>query len=127
MSFFTFPVASSVHVLNHNIAGLTINPVYGLISQQPGPIKMCQATRYPWSYIRNYNRIHYQCSYTSPIPLSEGNLLFTQYYIHEILQLHLVIFAVLITPFVINSLHVNTRYELVLQMTIHVYTVYNIF
>ena len=82
--FFTFPVACSMHVFSLNMAGLTINPVYGFISQQPGPIKMRQATRYPWSYIRNYNRIHYQCSFTSPIPYSEGNLLFTQYYVHEI-------------------------------------------
>ena len=98
-SFFAFPVAHTMHILNHNMAGLTINPVYRPISQQPGPIKMHQATRYPWSYIRNYNWIHYQCSYTSPIPQSESNLLFTQYYIHEILWLYLVIFVVLITPF----------------------------
>ena len=109
------------------MAGLTINPVYGPISQQPGPIKMHQATRYPWSYIRNYNRIHYQCSYTSPIPQSEGNLLSTQYYIHEILRLHLVIFAVYSPLFVINNLYANTQYELVLWMTIHAYTVYNTF
>ena len=57
--FSTFPVSPTMHVLNHNMAGLTINPVYRPISQQPGPIKMRQATRYPWSYIRNYNRIHY--------------------------------------------------------------------
>ena len=57
--FFTFPVACSMLVFSLNMAGLTINPVYGLISQQPGPIKMRQATWYPWSYIRNYNRIHY--------------------------------------------------------------------
>ena len=84
-SFFTFPVVHTMHILNRNMGGLMINPVYGPISQQPGPIKMHQATRYPWSYIRNYNGIHYQCSYTSLIPWSEGNLLFTQYYIHEIL------------------------------------------
>ena len=66
--FFAFPVACAVPVFNHNMAGLTINPVYRPISQQPGPMKMHQATRYPWSYIRNYNQIHYQCSYTSPIP-----------------------------------------------------------
>ena len=96
--FFTFPVACCMHVFSLNMAGLTINPVYGFISQQPGPIKMRQATRYPWSYIRNYNRIHYQCSYTSPIPYSEGNLLFTQYYVHEIHWLRWVIFAGLITP-----------------------------
>ena len=41
-----------------------------------GPIKMRQATRYLWSYIHNYNRIHYKCSYTSPIPQSESTLLF---------------------------------------------------
>ena len=67
-SFFAFPVGHAMHVLNHNMAGLTINPVYGPISQQPGLIKMRQATRYPWSYIHNYNWIHYQYSYTSPIP-----------------------------------------------------------
>ena len=67
-SLFAFPVAHTMHVLNHNMAGLTINPVDRPITQQPGPIKMRQATRYPWSYIRNYNRIHYQCSHTSPIP-----------------------------------------------------------
>ena len=66
--FFAFPVAHIMHESNHIMAGLVTNPVYGPISQQPGPIKMCQATRYPWSYIRNYNRTHYQCSYTSPIP-----------------------------------------------------------
>ena len=67
-SLFAFPFAHTMHVLNHNMAGLMINPVYRPITQQPGPIKMCQATRYPWSYIRSYNWIHYQCSYTSPIP-----------------------------------------------------------
>ena len=68
VSFFAFPVACITHVFNHTMVGLMINPVYGPISQQPGPIKICQATRYLWSYIRNYNRIHYQCLYTSPIP-----------------------------------------------------------
>ena len=41
------------------MVGLLINPVSGLIAQQPGPIKMRQVTRCHWSYIRNYNRIHY--------------------------------------------------------------------
>ena len=50
------------------MVGLMINPVDGPIAQQPGPIKMHQVTRYLWSYIRNYNRINYQCLYTSPIP-----------------------------------------------------------
>ena len=59
MSFSAFPVSLTLHVFNHTMVGLVINPVYGLISQQPGPIKMRQATRYLWSYIRNYNRIHY--------------------------------------------------------------------
>ena len=68
VSFFTFPVAHIMHVSNHTVVGLVINPVYRPISQQPGPIKMHQATRYLWSYIHNYNRIHYQCLYTSPIP-----------------------------------------------------------
>ena len=63
-SFFAFPVAHIIHVFNHIMVGLMINPVYGPISQQPGPIKMRQATRYLWSYIRNYNPIHYECLYT---------------------------------------------------------------
>ena len=66
--FSRFLLQCSIHVFSLNMAGLTINPVYRLISQQPGPIKMHQATRYPWSYICNYNRINYQCSYTSQIP-----------------------------------------------------------
>ena len=45
--------------INRHMVGLIINPVCGLISQQPGPIKMRQVTRCHWSYIRNYNRIHY--------------------------------------------------------------------
>ena len=57
--FAMFPVSLSLHVFNHIMVGLVINPVHGPISQQPGPIKMCQATKYPWSYIRNYNQIHY--------------------------------------------------------------------
>ena len=68
VSFSTFPVSHTMHVFNRTMVGLVINPVYGPISQQPGPIKICQATRYLWSYIHNYNRIHYQCLYTSPIP-----------------------------------------------------------
>ena len=68
VSFSAFPISHTMHVFNHSMVGLMINPVYGPISQQPGPIKMHQATRYLWSYIRNYNRIHYQCLYTSPIP-----------------------------------------------------------
>ena len=44
---------------NRLMVGLLINPVSWLISQQPGPIKMRQATRYHWTYIRNYNRIHH--------------------------------------------------------------------
>ena len=67
ISFSAFPDAHTMHIFNHTMVRLMINPVYGPISQQPGPIKMCQATRYPCSYIRNYNRIHYQCLYTSPI------------------------------------------------------------
>ena len=59
VSFFASPVLHTMHIFNHTMVGLVINPVYWLISQQPGPIKMRQATRYPWSYIRNYNRIHY--------------------------------------------------------------------
>ena len=57
--FRIFLLRTSLHVFNHLMVGLMINPVYWLISQQPGPIKMHQATRYHWSYIRNYNRIHY--------------------------------------------------------------------
>ena len=68
VSFSVFPVAHTMRVFNHTMVGLMINPVNGPISQQPGPIKMRQATRYLWNYIRNYNRIHYQCLYTSPIP-----------------------------------------------------------
>ena len=51
--FSTFPVACTMHIFNHNMAGLMINPVYGLISQQPAPMKMCQATRYPWISLMN--------------------------------------------------------------------------
>ena len=58
VSFSTFPVSHTIHVFNHTMVGLVINPVYGPISQQPGPIKMRQVTRHLWSYIRNYNRIH---------------------------------------------------------------------
>ena len=87
-----FLLHCSIHVLP-SMVGLTINPVFRLISQQPGPIKMCQATRHPWSYICNYNQINYQCSYTSPIPQSECNLLITHYYVHEILRLCCVTFA----------------------------------
>ena len=54
-----FLLRTSSHVFNRPMVGLVINPVYWLISQQPGPIKMRQATRYLWSYIRNYNRIHH--------------------------------------------------------------------
>ena len=99
VSFSTFPVAHIMHVSNHSMVGLVKNPVYGHISQQPGPIKMHQTTRYLWSYIRNYSRIHYQCLYTSLIPKNESNLLFTRYYVHEILCLHLVLFAVSNHPF----------------------------
>ena len=42
--------------INRHMVGLIINPVCGLITQQPGPIKMRQVTRCHWSYIRNYNR-----------------------------------------------------------------------
>ena len=68
VTFFAFPGSHTIHVFNHIKVGLVIDPVDGPISQQPGPIKMRQVTRYLWSYIRNYNRIHYQCLYTSPIP-----------------------------------------------------------
>ena len=64
MSFSAFPVSHTMHVFNHTMVDLVINPVYGLISQQPGPIKMRQATRYLWSYICNYNRIYLQYQIT---------------------------------------------------------------
>ena len=57
--FCVFLLHISLHVLNRIMVGLMINPVFWLITQQPGPIKMRQVTRYHWSYIRNYNRIHY--------------------------------------------------------------------
>ena len=56
VSFSALPVMHTMQVCNHTMVGLVINPVYGPISQQPGPIKMHQATRYLWSYICNYNR-----------------------------------------------------------------------
>ena len=65
VSFFIFPVAHIMHVFNHTMVGLVINPVYRPISQQPGPIKMRQATRYLWSYIRNY--IGYIISVYTPL------------------------------------------------------------
>ena len=57
--FRVFLLHTSSRVLNHLMVGLLINPVSWLITQQPGPIKMRQVTRYHWSYIHNYNRIHY--------------------------------------------------------------------
>ena len=68
VTFSAFPGSHNIRIFNHIKVGLVINPVDGPISQRPGPIKMHQVTRFLWSYIRNYNRIHYQCSYTSPIP-----------------------------------------------------------
>ena len=59
VAFSVSPLCTFLRVCNRPMVGLVINSVYLLISQQPGPIKMCQATRYLWSYIRNYNRIHY--------------------------------------------------------------------
>ena len=59
--FSAFHNVAVAYMCNHPMVGLVINPVYWLMAQQPGPIKMRQATRYLWSYIRNYNRIHYQC------------------------------------------------------------------
>ena len=59
VAFSVSPLYTFLHVCNRTMVGLVINPVYWLISQQPGPIQMHQATRYHWSYIRNYNRIHY--------------------------------------------------------------------
>ena len=59
IAFSVSPLCTFLRVCNLTMVGLVINPVYWLISQQPGPIKMRQATRYHLSYIRNYNRIHY--------------------------------------------------------------------
>ena len=59
VTFSAFPGSHTIHVFNHIKVGLVIDPVDGPISQQPGPIKMHRVTRYLWSYIRNYNRIHY--------------------------------------------------------------------
>ena len=55
ISFSSFALFPTIHVFNPSMVGLMINPVYGPIAQQPGPIKMRQVTRYLWSYIRNYN------------------------------------------------------------------------
>ena len=39
VSFFTFPVSHTMHVFNHTMVGLVINPVYGPISHNLGQLK----------------------------------------------------------------------------------------
>ena len=38
--FLIWPLFFTIYVFNPSMVGLVINPVYGPIEQQPGPIKM---------------------------------------------------------------------------------------